>query len=29
MNDFFELYDLLIDGIDTDAVVANTLMGDC
>ena len=29
MNDFFELYDLLIDGINTDAVVTNTLMGDC
>ena len=29
MNNFFELYDLLIDGIDTDAVVTNTLMGDC
>lgn len=29
MNDFFALYDILIDGIDTDAVVTNTLMGDC
>ena len=29
MNDFFELYDLLIDGINTDAVVTNPLMGDC
>ena len=29
MNDFFELYDHLIDGINTDAVVTNTLMGDC
>jgi len=29
MTDFFALYDLLIDGIDTDAVVTNTLMGDC
>ena len=29
MNDFFELYDLLIDGINTDAVVTNTFMGDC
>ena len=29
MNDFFELYDALIRGIDTDAVVKNTLMGQC
>lgn len=29
MNDFFTLYDILIAGIDTDAVVTNTLMGDC
>ena len=29
MKDFFELYDILIDGIDTDAVVTSTLMGDC
>ena len=29
MNNFFELYDVLIDGIDTDAVVTNTLMGQC
>jgi len=29
MTDFFSLYDILIDGIDTDAVVTNTLMGDC
>ena len=29
MTDFFALYDVLIHGIDTDAVVVNTLMGDC
>ena len=29
MTDFFALYDLLINGIDTDAVVTNTLMGEC
>ena len=29
MNDFFALYDILIAGIDTDAVVTNTLMGEC
>ena len=29
MTDFFALYDVLIHGIDTDAVVTNTLMGDC
>ena len=29
MNDFFSLYDILIAGIDTDAVVSNTLMGQC
>jgi len=29
MKDFFEAYEILIDGIDTDAVVTNTLMGDC
>ena len=29
MNEFFELYDILIHGINTDAVVTNTLMGDC
>ena len=29
MNDFFALYDLLIEGIHTDAVVTNTLMGEC
>ena len=29
MNDFFALYDILLDGINTDAVVTNTLMGDC
>jgi len=29
MKHFFELYDILIDGIDTDAIVTNTLMGEC
>jgi len=29
MNDFFQLYELLLDGIDTDAVVTGTLMGQC
>ena len=29
MNDFFELYDRLIDGIHTDAVVTETLAGQC
>lgn len=29
MTDFFELYDLLIEEIHTDAVVTNTLMGEC
>ena len=29
MNDFFSLYDLLIDGIHTDAVIRSTLMGEC
>ena len=29
MDNFFELYDVLIDGIDTDAVITNTLMGQC
>jgi uncharacterized protein (DUF4213/DUF364 family) len=29
MTDFFELYDALIDGISSDAVVAGTLMGEC
>ena len=29
MNDFFELYDRLIDGIHTDAVVTGTLAGQC
>ena len=29
MNDFFTLYDLLIDGIHTDAVIRSTLMGEC
>ena len=29
MKDFFALYDALIDGIDSDAVVTGTLMGDC
>ena len=29
MNDFFALYDLLIEGIHTDAVIRNTLMGEC
>ena len=29
MNNFFELYDLLIDGVDTDAVITATLMGQC
>ena len=29
MNDFFALYDLLIEGIHPDAVIRNTLMGEC
>ena len=29
MKDFFELYDILIHGIDTNAVVTGTLMGNC
>ena len=29
MKHFFELYDILIDGIDTDVIVTNTLMGEC
>ena len=29
MHDFFELYDTLIGGIATDAVVTDTLMGEC
>lgn len=29
MKDFFELYDVLIDGVDSDAVVTSTLMGQC
>lgn len=29
MKDFFELYDLLIHGIDTDAAVTSSLMGQC
>lgn len=29
MNDFFELYDVLIDGIHSEATVTNTLMGEC
>lgn len=29
MNDFFELYDVLIDGVETDAAVSGTLMGEC
>lgn len=29
MTDFFELYDRLIDGISTDAIVTGTLMGNC
>ena len=29
MRNFFELYDALIDGISSDAVVADTLMGEC
>ena len=29
MGNFFELYDALIDGISSDAVVADTLMGQC
>ena len=29
MNDFFELYNRLIDGIHTDAVVTGTLSGQC
>ena len=29
MTDFFELYDTLIEGISSDAVVTDTLMGEC
>ena len=29
MKDFFELYDVLIEGISTDAIVTGTLMGEC
>ena len=29
MKDFFELYDILISGIDTDAAITNTRMGQC
>lgn len=29
MNDFFELYDALIEGISSEAIVTNTLMGAC
>ena len=29
MNGFFELYDALIDGISSDAMVTDTLMGEC
>ena len=29
MKPFFELYDILIDGVDTDAAVTGTLMGTC
>lgn len=29
MRGFFELYDMLIDGISSDAVVTDTLMGEC
>ena len=29
MKNFFELYDTILDGIDTDAIVSNTLMGQC
>ena len=29
MKDFFELYNILISGIDTDAAITNTLMGQC
>ena len=29
MNSFFELYDILIDGVDTDAAVTGTQMGQC
>ena len=29
MTDFFELYDALIEGISSDAVVTDTLMGEC
>lgn len=29
MKDFFELYDVLIDGVDSDTVVTSTLMGQC
>lgn len=29
MTDFFELYDILTDGIDTETVVTGTLMGKC
>ena len=29
MTDFFELYDTLIDGMDSNAIVTGTLMGEC
>ena len=29
MTDFFELYDTLIEGVASDAIVSGTLMGDC
>jgi len=29
MKNFFEIYNILVDGIDTDAVITNTFMGDC
>lgn len=29
MTDFFALYDILIDGIDSDTAITNTLMGQC
>lgn len=29
MTDFFALYDMLIDGIDGDTAITNTLMGEC
>ena len=29
MTDFFELYDVLIGGVTSDAIVTNTLCGDC